>query len=124
MLGLLVSLVDHSVVGNGVVGNSVVGGMVDHRGGVVHGVVGNRGSVVDKGSVVGDSVVSNGVGNGVVSDGVVCNGDVGSVAEDDVLGGGEQLGSGRGRGHEGKESKGLKKSFLVIYSPQKSIILA
>ena len=45
MLGLLVSLVDHSVVGNGVVGNSVVGGMVDHRGGVVHSVVGNRGGV-------------------------------------------------------------------------------
>ena len=45
MLGLLVSLVDHSVVGNGVVGNSVVGGMVDHRGGMVDSMVG--GGVVD-----------------------------------------------------------------------------
>jgi len=88
-------------VGNnrGVVGNSVVG----------NGVVGDRG-VVEKGSVVGDSVVGNGVGNGVVSHGVVGHGDMGGVAEHDVLGGGEELGSGRGRGHEGEDSEGLELS--------------
>ena len=88
-------------VGNnrGVVGDSVVG----------NGVVGDRG-VVEKGSVVGDSVVGNGVGNGVVSHGVVGHGDMGGVAEHDVLGGGEELGSGRGRGHEGEDSEGLELS--------------
>ena len=88
-------------VGNnrGVVGDSVVG----------NGVVGDRG-VVEKGSVVGDSVVGNGVGNGVVSHGVVGHGDMGGVAEHDVLGGREELGSGRGRGHEGEDSEGLELS--------------
>jgi len=62
VLGLLISLVDHSVVGNGVVGNSVVGGVVNHWGGVVDSMV-DRGSVVD--SMVGhrgvvDSMVSHG----------------------------------------------------------------
>ena len=51
MLGLLVSLVDHSVVGNGVVGNSVVGSMVDHWGSMVNSMVGHRGVV--------DSMVSH-----------------------------------------------------------------
>ena len=41
MLGLLISLVDHGVVGNGVVGNSVVGnGVVGHRGVVGNGAAG------------------------------------------------------------------------------------
>ena len=51
MLGLLVSLVDHGVVGNSVVGNSVVSGMVNHWGSMVNSMVGNRGSMVD--SIVG-----------------------------------------------------------------------
>ena len=83
---------NRSSVGNGVVGDSVVG----------------NGGSVDEGGVVGNSVVGNRVGNSVVGHGVVGNGDVGGVAEDDVLGGGEELGSGGGRGHEGEESEGLK----------------
>ena len=60
---------------------------------------------------------SHGGGHGVVSHGVVGHGDMGGVAEHDVLGGGEELGSGRGRGHEGKDSDGLELSrfFFVVY---------
>ena len=89
-------------MGNGVVGDSVVG----------------NGGSVDEGSVVGNSVVGNMVGNSVVGHGVVGNGDVGGVAEHHVLGGGEELGSGGGRGHEGEESEGLKISqfpFLLSH---------
>ena len=85
---------------------------------MVNCVVGNGGSV-DEGSVVGNSVVGNGVGNSVVGHGVVGNGDMGGVTEHDVLGGREELGSGRGRGHEGEDSKGLELSRLFpchVYS--------
>ena len=79
----------------------------------------NRGSVGNS-DRVGNSMVGNGssvdkrgsVGNSVVGHGVVGNGDVGGVAEHDVLGGGEELGGGGGRGHEGEESESLKISQI------------
>ena len=100
--GGVVDSVGHN---RGSVGNCVV----SHDGGSVHSVVGKRGGVHKRGGVV-DGVRDDwgSVSNSVVGHGVVGNGDVGGVSEDDVLGGGEELGSGGGRGHEGEESEGLK----------------
>ena len=128
MLGLLISLVDHSVVGNGVVSNGVVGSMVDHGGSMVHSVVcnrgmvdsmvGNRSSVVDcvvgdRGSMM-DSMVGHRCGVNCVVDrgsgkraaGKCCEGNLGIS-----LG----LGGSQDSGEEGSNGKCLKFFCNLFY---------
>ena len=103
------SVVDGVGHNRGSVGNCVV----SHDGGSVHSVVGKRGGVHKRGGVVDGMRDDWGsVCNSVVGHGMVGNGDMGGVTEHDVLGGREELGSGRGRSHKGKDGKGLEKSRI------------